>query len=393
MSTLTARWVEQTADFEDLRQEWNELLQASDSDCLFLTWEWLYTWWRNMADRHTLAILLIYEHERLIAIAPLSVRPAQYRRLVPFRVLEFLGSGNAGSDYLSFIIQQGLEQRALTAMSDAISSRGLAIELSNIDRASEVMVSAALALRDQGYQVLRQTQYYSPYIDLSEHSWQSFMSQKKGAADLSRFNKKLKRLKRDFTVSFEMTADQHTRIADLNILTALHMMRRNELGDASTFNSPASRRFHESLSQSALENGWLRLFVLRLNDRPAAAVYGFSYRNTLYYYQAGFDPEFSQYSVGFLALALTIQQATTEGLHKFDFLHGEEQYKYAWTSNDRELVKLSLYPPGYRGKLCDKVMIIRDDLKNAVRFQTGRILRSATIKQNIIASHGDNNTL
>src|ERR1019366_3006589 len=52
--------VERIADvpgFEALRDEWGELLESSDADCLFLTWEWLSTWWKHLAGDRRLAIL------------------------------------------------------------------------------------------------------------------------------------------------------------------------------------------------------------------------------------------------------------------------------------------------------------------------------------------------
>src|SRR2546427_4482076 len=45
--------------FEKLREEWNELLQASASNCLFLTWEWLYTWWKHLSEDRRLFIITV----------------------------------------------------------------------------------------------------------------------------------------------------------------------------------------------------------------------------------------------------------------------------------------------------------------------------------------------
>src|SRR5207249_5381887 len=42
--------IEDIGGFEKLKAEWNELLEASSSPCLFLTWEWLYTWWKHLSQ-------------------------------------------------------------------------------------------------------------------------------------------------------------------------------------------------------------------------------------------------------------------------------------------------------------------------------------------------------
>ena len=48
---LTIVPVENPEGFRGLQEEWNELLESSTSNCLFLTWEWLYTWWRHLSGR------------------------------------------------------------------------------------------------------------------------------------------------------------------------------------------------------------------------------------------------------------------------------------------------------------------------------------------------------
>ena len=45
-STLMVEIIDDVAAFERLRPEWTRLLQASAADSLFLTWEWLFTWWQ-----------------------------------------------------------------------------------------------------------------------------------------------------------------------------------------------------------------------------------------------------------------------------------------------------------------------------------------------------------
>src|SRR5262245_47610886 len=94
--------------FELLHDEWNALLRTSASSCLCLTPEWLFTWWKHFAERRTLSMLTAREDGTLVGILPISVRRPQYARMVP-RVLEFLGSGVIGSDYLDAIISPSRE--------------------------------------------------------------------------------------------------------------------------------------------------------------------------------------------------------------------------------------------------------------------------------------------
>src|SRR5213594_3990640 len=98
--------------FEALRDEWSDLLAASASDCFFLTWEWLHTWWKHLSEKRKLFLLTAREGGHLLGIAPLVLRPPRLRSLIPFRALEFLGSGSVGTDYPDLILRRGSEAEA-----------------------------------------------------------------------------------------------------------------------------------------------------------------------------------------------------------------------------------------------------------------------------------------
>src|SRR5262245_829945 len=105
-STITI--VETAESFYELREEWDALLKESSSDCVFLTHEWLYTWWKHLADGRRLFVLAARMDGKLVAIMPLARRSPQYARMMP-SAFEFLGSGVVGSDYLDLIARRGYE--------------------------------------------------------------------------------------------------------------------------------------------------------------------------------------------------------------------------------------------------------------------------------------------
>src|SRR5690606_23655178 len=97
-------------------------------------WEWLYTWWLHLAEDRRLFIICVRRGGRLVAIAPLCLRPCRFRRLLPFRSLEFLGSGQVGSDYLSLILRKGFEDEGLHSIVGCLSESGLVLQLSQVER-------------------------------------------------------------------------------------------------------------------------------------------------------------------------------------------------------------------------------------------------------------------
>ncbi|MGV3592755.1 MAG: GNAT family N-acetyltransferase [Gammaproteobacteria bacterium] len=346
------------AAFHDLRAEWTELLQASSSDTFFLTWEWLYTWWKHLHGNRRLHIVTVRQEGRLVALAPLAVRPRQWNRLMPFEMLEFLGCGSVGSDYLSLIVRRGFEDTALPVLVTGLRDSGYVLELSHVDRTSAQMSAAAAELRAQGWREQCATIERCPHIPLEGHTWDSYLGTL-GRTHRTNFRRKVKKLNQLYKLRIEEARTDTERRAALDVLVNLHLKRRREVGDSDALHTPELIAFHEEATAIALQRGWLKLYVMWLDDAPVAAMYGFEYDRVFNFYQSGFDSAYATYSVGLVMAGLSIQGAIERGIRDFDFLHGEEPYKYLWASAERELLRFHFFPPHARGMLVDRTMHLR----------------------------------
>ncbi len=332
--------------FRRLRGEWTELLASSPSDTVFLTWEWLHTWWEHCAGPRRLALLAVRDGRDLIALAPLAVRPPQSSRLSFSSRLEFLGTGAVGSDYLDLIVRGGEEERALEALEEALEQADAAIDFAQT-RASALAGRLAQALQHRGWWLRRSVTNACPFIPLSGHTWTSYL-QGLGASHRANFNRRARALARAHDVTFEAAGTEPERCRAFQALVALHNARRAELG-SDAFDRPGRIAFHDRFSALALEQGWLRLFLLSLDGQPVASLYGLRYRDVFSFYQSGFDPARARLSVGLVTMGWSIRQAIDEGASEFDFLHGEESYKSLWTQTRRPLGRLEIYPPRAAG--------------------------------------------
>lgn len=358
--------VENTAGFEKLREDWNELLEASASDCLFLTWEWLHTWWKHLAEGRALSVLAVRCDGKLVAIAPFAVRSRKLTYLLPFPSLQFLGTGSVGSNYLDLIIRREKEQEALHALAEYLAKRGLMLELAGVK--SDFSFAARLAgeLGHSGWRSSKSKINICPFISLSGHSWQSYLATL-GSKHRHEFERRLRNLTKQFNVRFEQVRSEEERREALPLLFHLHNMRWRDRGGSEAFCTPSVLSFHQELSQLSLQRGWLRLFVLRLDEKPVAARYGFRYNRTFYSYQSGFDPGYGKYGVGLVARGLTIKSAMEEGAEEFDLLAGNEDYKFRLAREERELARLDLWPPGARGLLLRRAVRLTRKVRRVVR--------------------------
>jgi CelD/BcsL family acetyltransferase involved in cellulose biosynthesis len=365
----TVETIGEALAFAALQREWDELLQSSDSDGLFLTWEWLFTWWKHLAGDRQLSILAVRCDGELAALAPCALRrPSLFHRR-PLPVLEFLGSGLVGSDYLDVIVRRGREPEVRQALASWLAGKRPMLHWTQLKRAVSQAAGVVSALAGNGWGVVEAVTNICPFIPLAGRSWESYLATL-GAEHRYNFNRKWKRLNRDYTVQFDRVSTQAQCRESIDLVIAQHNSRWRDRGGSDAFHAPGLVEFHREFSQIALDRDWLRLYVLRLDGQPAACLYGFLYRRTFYFYQSGFDAAYEKHSVGLVAMGLAIKSATEEGAEEYDLLHGNEAYKSHWSCHSRELSRLEAYPPRALGWICRSSV----ELERAARRIARRLL-------------------
>jgi CelD/BcsL family acetyltransferase involved in cellulose biosynthesis len=310
----------------------------------------------------------------LIGLAPLGIRRASLRNLFPFRRVDFLGSGTAGSDYLDLIVRQGWEEEAVHALSHALGPQRI-LEFSQL-RSSALAFQLAGQMERHGWKAEIDKAGTCPFIDLRGHSWTSYLA---NMSPEHRYNvrRKVNKLHTQFDVTFERVEDPLQCQPALRLLIELHQARWREHGRSDAFHTEDHINFHNEFAIRALRRGWLRLFVLRLNGAPASAIYALRYGPGFHFYQSGFDPQYARYSVGLVAMALSIQSAIEEGAEEYDFLHGDEPYKFHWARESRDLARIRLFPPGRRGWCFQTLLGARNRAREWFR-PAGNVAVSAT---------------
>src|SRR5690349_24531362 len=114
------------AAFDDLRLEWDELLEASRQQNYFLRWHWARTWWKTFRPPHSHLFLVTCRDAagRLIGLAPLYWRQRTSAGIHHLREILFLGTGifTETSEYLDLIARRGSEREVAACIADALQS-------------------------------------------------------------------------------------------------------------------------------------------------------------------------------------------------------------------------------------------------------------------------------
>jgi len=378
--TIVVQRIEDPAAFQALREEWDELLAASLADSFFLTWEWLYAWWTHLAGDRRLFLLVARQGGRLVAIAPLSLRARRVAGVLPLRSVEFLGADRLSSDYLDVIVRRGWEADAIPALARYLADARLALELASVRRAGCAAAALSRALTQRRWRMLETPTAVCPFIDLSGHTWESYLGtlESKPRNDFLRL---LKNLTKKFSVRLEPASSEPQRREFMVHLVRLHNLRWQNLGGSDALHTADLVAFHDEVSRVTLERGWLRLFVLWLDGQPVASLYGFRYGRTFYFVQTGFDPAYGRHAVGLITVGLTIKSAIAEGAEEYDFLRGDEAYKFRWAREVRHLATLEVYPRG-----APELLYRRTQRLTAVAKRIARQTLPRTVIDRVIAA-------
>jgi CelD/BcsL family acetyltransferase involved in cellulose biosynthesis len=252
-----------------------------------------------------------------------------------------------GSDYLDIIARRGSEQLVIDAVAGQLESSGLHIRWSLILPGALVQ-RLAERLVGRGYRIFERSINVCPYVKLADSTWDGFLGGL-GKRHRENIRRRIRKLPEDSRFELTETPEQLQR--NLPILIALHNERWDKRGGSDALQSREVQAFHADLARQALECGWLRLYVLSIAGRAAAAVYAFNRKGKALYYQAGVSPDYNGMSLGLVALSLAIKHAIEEGAAEFDLLHGNEEYKSLWTQESRDLRVLDAYPSSIKGRL------------------------------------------
>jgi CelD/BcsL family acetyltransferase involved in cellulose biosynthesis len=217
------------------------------------------------------------------------------------------------------------------------------IKLGNVAEAAINVERFCAACERRGWAVRRRLLRVCPYLELPG-TWEAYLSglSSHGRGAVRRMERKLYR---EHDVALKEYGKERLD-EGLQHLQVLHALRWKGGG---AFRDPIMQRLHHRFAASLADGGQLWLFTLDVDGAPAAAWYGFSLGDTVYFYQSGRDPRWERERVGTVLVGLMIRRAIERGYRRFDFLRGEEPYKSHWTRTARPCYEVVVFRAGWRG--------------------------------------------
>lgn len=343
-TSLTVHQYDDLAAVLSLREDWNSLLADSSMPNIFLTWEWITTWWKWFGGGKQLRLIVVWEGSRIIGILPVYIGRISLFPFIKFDGVFFVGDGGPlCPDYLSPIIKEQDISRVSKIMAEALlenSKEYKVIKFSNILLSSKPM---EVLLNNLGriFYIQKSAGVRCPFKPLPS-DYTTFLS---GLS--SKRRKALRWMTKKIFRQHKVTLEHHTALDQVTDafekMTDIFNKSRRGRTSNQGFNRKDYLGFHQEVAKAFAQRGWLRIYILLFDTVPVAFIYGYYYDRKFWFYQTSFDSTFNQDSPGNIILQMAIESLIKEGAREFDFLRGEEDYKYIYAPQERRTTTVALW--------------------------------------------------
>lgn len=314
--------------FATLRKEWNPLLARTRFNSVFLTWEWQSTWWQNLG-RGDLWLVAFRQDGELVGIAPLYLAADE----AGHQHFHLVGCVEV-SDYLDVIAAVGCESVVLESLLQWLAGPQAPewdiLDLCNLPEASQTHRLLPALAASRGLTATTEQEDVCPIIRLPD-TWERYLQDKLDKKQRHEVRRKMRKIEREAEVRWYVVQK-----VDLdNAIDAFIQLHRLSTANKEEFMTAEMQQFFHEMSHVMHQAGWLHLAFIEVNGDKAATMLSFDYDDRILVYNSGYDPEsYADLSPGIVLTSYVIQDAIERGRSIFDFLQGDEVYKYRFGATD-----------------------------------------------------------
>jgi CelD/BcsL family acetyltransferase involved in cellulose biosynthesis len=312
--------------FDEAR--WNGLLDRSRLPSVFLTWQWQTEWSQAFTAERPIQILAATDAAGTLAgLLPLYEDGPERQRIL---------GGVDVSDYLDVIAPDGGEAEVWTALLQHRAGQTVAWDLHGVRSASATATLLPELAPAHGLTASVEREDRCPVLALPK-TWDEYLARLSGK-DRHELRRKIRRLERELPGA---SPSSHATVAgwDEAMTRFLTLHRLSKVGKA-RFMDERMERFFRSATARLAAAGWARLWFLEFEGAAVAGFLCLEYGGSVGLYNSGFDPARATLAPGIVLLAHVIRDAIDRGFPVFDFLRGEEPYKYGFGPSPEDVLNV-----------------------------------------------------
>jgi len=311
---------------------WNGLLAQARQPSVFLSWQWQTAWARAFLAERSLHLLRVNDDAgTLTGLLPLYDEGAGLRRFV---------GGVDVSDYLDLIVPAGREEEIWQALLQHRAGEATEWDLRAIRAASPTLDILPRLCPAAGIRAQVERQDRCPVLELPA-SWDAYLEHLPGK-DRHELRRKIRKLERELPGT-SVRSHAAPEGWDDALTEFLQLHRLSKAGKA-RFMDERMEAFFRDATYALAARGWARLWFLDWDGAAVASFLCLESFGSVGLYNSGFDPLHAKLAPGIVLLAHVIRDAIDRGVAVFDFLRGEEPYKYAFGPTAQDLFRVRVAP-------------------------------------------------
>jgi CelD/BcsL family acetyltransferase involved in cellulose biosynthesis len=324
--------------FAALRDEWRDVLQDSAASRIFLSPEWQAAWWESYRPGQLWTLVIRDDSGRCQGLAPwFRAEQAGERIIGPI-------GGKDVTDYLDIIVRRGAEEAVFSALAAWLADHADdfdLIRLHNYPQDSPALTHLPRLLVPKDFVLTIEPEEVCPIIRLPG-TFQDYVNSldQKNRHELRR---KLRRAAGE--VEWYIVGAGHDLNAEIERF--LRLMAASTPDKAEFLANPQHTAFFRRMVHAMAGQGWLQLAFLTVKGEAAAAYLNFDDGQQVMIYNSGLDPTaHTHLSPGIVLLARLIEHAILCKRAVFDFLRGDEAYKYDMGGQDTQVYQIEIRKAG-----------------------------------------------
>jgi CelD/BcsL family acetyltransferase involved in cellulose biosynthesis len=307
------------------RTAWEDLRARARLRAPYLSWIWQTEWVHAFAADRRLEVRAVEDADgALVGVLPLFEAAPGVHRII---------GGADVSDYLDVLAVAGREEDVWTALLQSRAAERDTWQLHAVPAASPTVTALPSVAAACGLKATATVEERCPVLDLPK-SWDDYLAAlpSKHRHELQRKTRRLRREAGDARVTVARRRDDiETRFGDF-----FDLHRRSRVGKERFMDARMEKFFRRAVGELA-DVGGAALWFLDLPNGPAAGFVVLEWEGTVGLYNSGFHPDLAALAPGLVLLVHLIEDAILRGKQRFDFLRGEERYKYEFGPTPEEV--------------------------------------------------------
>ena len=323
-----------------IKKEWNDLLEQSIFKSPFLRNEYQTAWWQHQGGGEwqmaQLNVLVAYDdNDSLVGIAPFYITSENDGT----QALRLIG-GIEISDYLDVIVSSQNATQFWQLLFETINSSDFpewdVLQIYNMSEDSPSVLLLETVAFTEKYHFHKEIYQPCPQIILP-NTWEDYLNSLN-----SKFKKNLTRRMRMADNHYVPVTWEFVQPDEFKAQLKMFFELMAQDPDKNKFLTPQMKIQMELNIRTAYQHEMMQFAILKLDQKMIASLMYFEFDNKLWGYNSALDLNHLELSPGLVLKGKHIQWAIEKGYKIYDFMRGNESYKYDFGAKDTHVLKIEI---------------------------------------------------